>query len=160
MGYINELLTKVFRDIITKIIKVTGVPKTAKFLDDIKDLGYYMAFKGGLSFNLSDVVIPREKDILIDKARSEVQEVVMNYNMGLITNNERYNQIIDIWTHTNSRLTHTLMDKLQSDKVFNSIYMMMTLCKRIKKANKTAFWNERIDGKATKIWSFRWSRHH
>ena len=127
VGYINELLTKKsLRDIITKIIKVTGVPKTAKFLDDIKDLGYYMAFKCGLSFNLSDVVIPREKDILIDKARSEVQEVVMNYNMGLITNNERYNQIIDIWTHTNSRLTHTLMDKLQSDKQgFNSIYMMM-----------------------------------
>ena len=127
VGYINELLTKKsLRDIITKIIKVTGVPKTAKFLDDIKDLGYYMAFKGGLSFNLSDVVIPKEKDILIDKARSEVQEVVMNYNMGLITNNERYNQIIDIWTHTNSRLTHTLMDKLQSDKQgFNSIYMMM-----------------------------------
>ena len=127
VGYINELLTKKsLRDIITKIIKVTGVPKTAKFLDDIKDLGYYMAFKGGLSFNLSDVVIPKDKDILIDKARSEVQEVVMNYNMGLITNNERYNQIIDIWTHTNSRLTHTLMDKLQSDKQgFNSIYMMM-----------------------------------
>ena len=127
VGFINELLTKKsLRDIITKIIKVTGVPKTAKFLDDIKDLGYYMAFKGGLSFNLSDVVIPKEKDILIDKARSEVQEVVMNYNMGLITNNERYNQIIDIWTHTNSRLTHTLMDKLQSDKQgFNSIYMMM-----------------------------------
>ena len=127
VGYINELLTKKsLREIITKIIKVTGVPKTAKFLDDIKDLGYYMAFKGGLSFNLSDVVIPKDKDILIDKARSEVQEVVMNYNMGLITNNERYNQIIDIWTHTNSRLTHTLMDKLQSDKQgFNSIYMMM-----------------------------------
>ena len=127
VGYINELLTKkALRDIITRIIKVTGVPKTAKFLDDIKDLGYYMAFKGGLSFNLSDVVIPKEKDILIDKARAEVQEVVMNYNMGLITNNERYNQIIDIWTHTNSRLTHTLMDKLQSDKQgFNSIYMMM-----------------------------------
>ncbi len=127
VGYINELLTKKsLRDIITMIIKVTGVPKTAKFLDDIKDLGYYMAFKGGLSFNLSDVVIPKEKDILIDKARSEVQEVIMNYNMGLITNNERYNQIIDIWTHTNSRLTHTLMDKLQSDKQgFNSIYMMM-----------------------------------
>ena len=127
VGYINELLTKKsLRDIITRIIKVTGVPKTAKFLDDIKDLGYYMAFKGGLSFNLSDVVIPKEKDILIDKARAEVQEVVMNYNMGLITNNERYNQIIDIWTHTNSRLTHTLMDKLQSDKQgFNSIYMMM-----------------------------------
>jgi DNA-directed RNA polymerase subunit beta' len=126
-GYINELLTKKsLRDIISDIIKIAGVPKTAKFLDEIKELGYYMAFKGGLSFNLSDVVIPPEKDILIDKARAEVNEVRSNYNMGLITNNERYNQIIDIWTHTNSRLTHTLMDKLQSDQQgFNSIYMMM-----------------------------------
>ena len=127
VGFINELLTKKsLRDIITRIIKISGVPQTAKFLDDIKELGYYMAFKGGLSFNLSDVVVPKEKDILIDKARSEVQEVRANYNMGLITNNERYNQIIDIWTHTNSRLTHTLMDKLQSDQQgFNSIFMMM-----------------------------------
>ena len=127
VGYINELLTKKsLRDIISNIIKISGVPQTAKFLDEIKELGYYMAFKGGLSFNLSDVVVPKEKDILIDKARAEVQEVRMNYNMGLITNNERYNQIIDIWTHTNSRLTHTLMDKLQSDQQgFNSIYMMM-----------------------------------
>ena len=127
VGYVNELLTKKsLRDIITMIIKISGVPKTAKFLDDIKDLGYYMAFKGGLSFNLSDVVVPKEKDILIDKARAEIQEVMMNYNMGLITNNERYNQIIDIWTHTNSRLTHTLMEKLQNDQQgFNSIYMMM-----------------------------------
>ena len=107
-GYINELLTKKsLRDIITKIIKISGVPNTAKFLDDIKEVGYYMSFKGGLSFNLSDVVVPKEKDILIEKARKEVDEVKMNYNMGLITNNERYNQIIDIWTHTNSRLTHT-----------------------------------------------------
>ena len=127
VGFINELLTKKsLRDIITRIIKISGVPQTAKFLDDIKELGYFMAFKGGLSFNLSDVVVPKEKDILIDKARSEVQEVRANYNMGLITNNERYNQIIDIWTHTNSRLTHTLMDKLQSDQQgFNSIFMMM-----------------------------------
>ena len=126
-GFINQLLTKKsLRDIISDIIKISGVPETAKFLDDIKELGYYMAFKGGLSFNLSDVVIPPEKDILIDKARAEVNEVRANYNMGLITNNERYNQIIDIWTHTNSRLTHTLMEKLQSDQQgFNSIFMMM-----------------------------------
>ena len=126
-GFINELLTKkALRDIITKIIKIAGVPNTAKFLDDIKDLGYQMSFKGGLSFILSDVVVPKEKDILIEKARKEVDEVKMNYNMGLITNNERYNQIIDIWTHTNSRLTHTLMEKLKSDQQgFNSIYMMM-----------------------------------
>jgi DNA-directed RNA polymerase subunit beta' len=126
-GYVNEVLTKKsLRDIISDIIKISGVPNTAKFLDAIKDLGYYMAFKGGLSFNLSDVQIPPEKDILINKARKQVEEVKMNYNMGLITNNERYNQIIDIWTHTNSRLTHTLMEKLKADKQgFNSIYMMM-----------------------------------
>jgi DNA-directed RNA polymerase subunit beta' len=126
-GYVNEVLTKKsLRDIISDIIKISGVPNTAKFLDDIKDLGYYMAFKGGLSFNLSDVQIPPEKDILINKARKQVDEVKMNYNMGLITNNERYNQIIDIWTHTNSRLTFTLMEKLKADKQgFNSIYMMM-----------------------------------
>ena len=126
-GYVNEVLTKKsLRDIISDIIKISGVPNTAKFLDEIKDLGYYMAFKGGLSFNLSDVQIPPEKDILINKARKQVEEVKMNYNMGLITNNERYNQIIDIWTHTNSRLTFTLMEKLKADKQgFNSIYMMM-----------------------------------
>ena len=88
-GYINELLTKKsLRDIITRIVKISGVPNTAKFLDDIKELGYYMSFKGGLSFNLSDVVVPKEKNILIEKARKEVDEVKMNYNMGLITNNE------------------------------------------------------------------------
>ncbi|MEC8968124.1 MAG: DNA-directed RNA polymerase subunit beta' [Bacteroidota bacterium] len=127
VGFVNEVLTKKsLRDIISNIIKISGVPNTAKFLDDIKDLGYYMAFKGGLSFNLDDVQIPPEKDILINKARNQVDEVKMNYNMGLITNNERYNQIIDIWTHTNSRLTFTLMEKLKADKQgFNSIYMMM-----------------------------------
>ena len=127
VGFINELLTKkALREILTKIIKIAGVPNTAKFLDDIKDLGYQMSFKGGLSFILSDVVVPKEKDILIEKARKEVDEVKLNYNMGLITNNERYNQIIDIWTHTNSRLTHTLMEKLKSDQQgFNSIFMMM-----------------------------------
>jgi DNA-directed RNA polymerase subunit beta' len=127
VGYINELLTKKsLRDIISRILKDTDVATTAKFLDDIKDLGFYMAYKGGLSFNLSDVVVPAEKEILLNKAQEEVEEVRMNYNMGLITNNERYNQIIDIWTHTNSRLTHILMDKLKNDKQgFNSVYMMM-----------------------------------
>jgi DNA-directed RNA polymerase subunit beta' len=126
-GYINELLTKKsLRDIISEILKKTNVAVTAKFLDEMKDLGYYMAFRGGLSFNLGDVVVPAEKEILVNKAREEVEEVKMNYNMGLITNNERYNQIIDIWTHTNSRLTFTLMDKLKNDQQgFNSVYMMM-----------------------------------
>jgi DNA-directed RNA polymerase subunit beta' len=125
-GYINELLTKKsLRDIIGHVLKSAGNAKTAKFLDDIKDLGYYMAFKGGLSFNLDDVIIPAEKEKMVLEAKKQVDEVLMNYNMGLITNNERYNQIIDIWTHTNSRLTHILMDKLKNHRQgFNSIYMM------------------------------------
>ena len=126
VGYINEVLTKKsLRDIIGRVLKVCGTAKTAKFLDDIKSLGFYMAFKGGLSFNLSDVLVPEEKVDLLAKAQKEVDEVMMNYNMGLITNNERYNQIIDIWTHTNSKLTHVLMDRLKNDNQgFNSIYMM------------------------------------
>ena len=126
-GYINELLTKKsLRDIIARVLEVVGVARTAEFLDDIKELGFYMAFKGGLSFNLNDVIIPPEKEKLVAKATAEVAEVMENYNMGLITNNERYNQIIDIWTHTNSRLTNILMDRLETDKQgFNSIYMMM-----------------------------------
>ena len=126
VGYINDVLTKkALRDIIGEVLKVCGTSRTAQFLDDIKGLGYEMAFKGGLSFNLDDIIIPKEKEVLVGKAETDVKEVMMNYNMGLITNNERYNQIIDIWTHTNSRLTATLMDQLKSDRQgFNSIYMM------------------------------------
>jgi DNA-directed RNA polymerase subunit beta' len=125
-GYINDVMTKkALRDMIGQVLKVCGTSRTAAFLDDIKELGYHMAFKGGLSFNLDDIIIPKEKVILVEKAEDEVKEVLANYNMGLITNNERYNQIIDIWTHTNSRLTHTLMEQLKNDKQgFNSIYMM------------------------------------
>lgn len=126
-GYINQLLTKkALRDIIGDIVKKTGTAKTAKFLDDIKDLGYAMAFKGGLSFTLSDVIVPEVKEELVSQANQEVEEVMANYNMGFITNNERYNQIIDIWTHTNSRLTYTVMENLTKDKQgFNSVYMML-----------------------------------
>ncbi|MNJ82810.1 DNA-directed RNA polymerase subunit beta' [compost metagenome] len=126
VGFINDVLTKkALRDIIGHVLKVCGTAKTAKFLDDIKELGYGMAFRGGLSFNLDHIIIPKEKEILVAKAETEVKEVMANYNMGLITNNERYNQIIDIWTHTNSRLTNTLMDQLKNDdQGFNSIYMM------------------------------------
>ncbi len=126
-GYINELLTKKsLRDIISGVLKKTGTAKTAKFLDDIKSLGFNMAFKGGLSFNLGDVIIPSIKEELIANANAEVDEVMSNYNMGFITNNERYNQIIDIWTHTNSHLTQTLMKQLSKDKQgFNPVYMML-----------------------------------
>ena len=125
-GYINQVLTKkALRDIIGDILKVVGVARTSKFLDAIKHLGFTMAFKGGLSFNLDDVIIPPEKKKLVKEATDKVEEIKANYNMGLITNNERYNQIIDIWTHTNSRLTNILMDRLETDNQgFNSIYMM------------------------------------
>ena len=126
-GFINQLLTKkALRDIIGDILKKTGTAKTAQFLDDIKDLGFKMAFDGGLSFNLGDIIIPEVKEKLIEDAKKEVQEVMSNYNMGFITNNERYNQIIDIWTHTNSHLTLTLMNQLSKDQQgFNSVYMML-----------------------------------
>jgi DNA-directed RNA polymerase subunit beta' len=126
VGFINDVLTKkALRDLIGKVLKESGTSRTAQFLDDIKAVGYDMAFRGGLSFNLDDIIIPKEKEELVEKAQASVVEVMENYNMGLITNNERYNQIIDIWTRTNSRLTHTLMEQLKNDKQgFNSIYMM------------------------------------
>jgi DNA-directed RNA polymerase subunit beta' len=126
-GFINELLTKkALRDIIGQVLKTCGTAKAAKFLDDIKDLGFMSAFRGGLSFNLDDVVVPGEKEKLVKAAQSEVDEVMGNYNMGLITNNERYNQTIDIWTHTNSKVTFALMERLKEDRQgFNSVYMMM-----------------------------------
>ncbi|MCW5900672.1 MAG: DNA-directed RNA polymerase subunit beta' [Flavobacteriales bacterium] len=127
VGFINEVLTKkALRDIIGNVLKETGVARTAQFLDDIKDMGFMSAFRGGLSFNLDDVVIPDAKEKLVKAAQSEVDEVTGNYNMGLITNNERYNQTIDIWTHTNSKVTFSLMERIKNDRQgFNSIYMMM-----------------------------------
>ena len=126
-GYINTIISKKsLRDIISHVIKVCGVAKAADFLDGIKNLGYYMAFKGGLSFNLGDIIIPEEKEALVQKGYDEVEQVINNYNMGFITNNERYNQIIDIWTHVNAKLTNTLMKQLaEDDQGFNSIYMML-----------------------------------
>ncbi|NCB67723.1 MAG: DNA-directed RNA polymerase subunit beta' [Bacteroidia bacterium] len=127
VGYINELLSKKsLRDIIGNVIEICGVARTAQFLDDIKDLGYYMAFKGGLSFNLGDVIIPEEKEQLVKEGNAEVEEILNNYNMGFITYNERYNQIIDTWTHVNSKLSNILMKQLSSDNQgFNSVYMML-----------------------------------
>ena len=127
VGYINELLTKKsLRDIIGMVVKKTGMAKTAKFLDDIKDLGFKTAFKGGLSFNLGDIETPAEKFKIIKDARTQVDEVMSNYSMGFITNNERYNQVIDIWTHANSKVTKKVMDVLSTDKQgFNSVYMML-----------------------------------
>ncbi len=127
MGYINELLSKKsLRDIIGRVIETCGVARTAQFLDDIKDMGYYMAFRGGLSFNLSDVIIPVEKEKLVKEGNDEVEEIMNNYNMGFITPRERYNQIIDTWTHVNTKLSNVLIKQLADDRQgFNSMYMML-----------------------------------
>ena len=126
-GYINQLLTKKsLRTIISDVYKKCGNAETVEFLDAIKDLGYNMAYRGGLSFNLDDVIIPNEKEEYVREGYEQVDEVIASYNMGVITNNERYNQIIDVWTHTNAKLTQTLMKQLSSDKQgFNPVYMML-----------------------------------
>ena len=126
-GYINEVLTKKsLRDIIGGILAKTSVPVTAAFLDEIKTLGYKFAFEGGLSFSLGDIIIPPEKQSMIDSANKQVDGIIANYNMGLITNNERYNQVIDIWTATNAELTELSMKRIREDQQgFNSVYMML-----------------------------------
>ena len=127
IGYVNELISKKsLRTIIGKVIKRCGIPRSAQFLDDIKNMGYYMAFRGGLSFNLGDVIIPPEKEAIVNEGYEQVEEVMNNYAMGFITNNERYNQIIDIWTHVNSRLTDVLMKQMtEADQGFNPVFMML-----------------------------------
>jgi DNA-directed RNA polymerase subunit beta' len=127
VGFIDELLTKkALREIIARILRKTSVATTAKFLDDIKDLGFYHAFKGGLSFSLADMIVPQEKNTLIQEANDQVENILASYNMGLITNNERYNQVIDVWTGTNARLTERAMYYLSHDQQgFNPIYMML-----------------------------------
>ena len=127
VGFINALLTKKnLREIIGDIIRITNIPKTAKFLDDIKQLGFRMAYSGGLSFSINDLIIPDIKQELVDNAKGEVEEVWDNYNMGLITNNERYNQIVDIWSRVDTRITETLIRELATDKQgFNSVFMML-----------------------------------
>ncbi|MDA9036654.1 DNA-directed RNA polymerase subunit beta', partial [Flavobacteriaceae bacterium] len=126
-GFFNEVLTKKnLREIISQILKLTSVPETAAFLDEIKDMGYGFAFKGGLSFSLGDIIIPKEKVDMIADANTQVEIITGNYNMGLITNNERYNQVIDVWTSTNANLTELAMKRITEDQQgFNSVYMML-----------------------------------
>jgi len=126
-GFINQVLNKkALRNIIGDILAVTDVPTTADFLDKIKAMGYDFAFKGGLSFSLGDIIIPAEKQDMIGEANEQVDGIMMNYNMGLITNNERYNQVIDVWTSTNAMLTELAMKRIREDKQgFNSVYMML-----------------------------------
>ncbi len=126
-GYINEVLTKKsLRGIIGRILKVTDIPTTGNFLDEIKNMGYKFAFQGGLSFSLGDIIIPEEKTSMIAEANNEVDGIVMNYNMGMLTQKERYNQVIDIWGRTNNQLTELSMKRLREDQQgFNSVYMML-----------------------------------
>ncbi|MBX2967359.1 MAG: DNA-directed RNA polymerase subunit beta' [Cyclobacteriaceae bacterium] len=126
-GFVDELLTKKkLQTIIADVYKTAGLSKAAKFLDDIKDIGFQMAYKGGLSMGLNDVKVPAEKEKFVSEAQKEVDAVWNNYMMGLITDNERYNQVIDIWTRANTMLTKTLMNQLENDdQGFNPIYMMM-----------------------------------
>ncbi len=127
VGFVNELLSKKkLQGIISTVFKTSGMARTAQFLDDIKQLGFQEAYKGGLSIGLSDILVPNRKNELIEEAKKEVEEVWGNYLMGLITDNERYNQVIDIWTRVNSQITSTLMKQLEEDQDgFNSIFMMM-----------------------------------
>ncbi|MBQ5595932.1 MAG: DNA-directed RNA polymerase subunit beta' [Rikenellaceae bacterium] len=127
VGYINELLTKrSLRDIIAVVMKKAGADKVATFLDDIKAMGYRMAFKGGLSFNLDAVIIPEEKAALVQKGYEMADDIAESYNMGLITNNERYNQVIDVWTKINNELTKAVTKTLTEDmNGFNPVYMML-----------------------------------
>ncbi|MEE0979380.1 MAG: DNA-directed RNA polymerase subunit beta', partial [Muribaculaceae bacterium] len=127
IGYVNEILSKKsLRNIISRVIKKCGIPRSAQFLDDIKNLGYRMAFQGGLSFNLGDVIIPAEKEAIVQEGYDQVEEVMNNYSMGFITNTERYNQIIDIWTHVNAKLTSVLMKQMtEANQGFNSVFMML-----------------------------------
>ena len=127
IDFVDELLTKkALRNIIGDVLNKCGVAKTVHFLDAIKNIGFEMAFKGGLSFNLGDVIVPEEKEVLIESANKKVDEIKSNYQMGFITNNERYNQVIDVWTTTNARLTDIVMKNISSDKQgFNSVYMML-----------------------------------
>jgi DNA-directed RNA polymerase subunit beta' len=127
VGFIDSILTKkALREIISDILKKTNIATTAKFLDDMKNLGFRTAFRGGLSFSLENIIIPQEKDDLIKDANDQIENILASYNMGLITNNERYNQVIDVWTNTNARLTERAMYYLSSDdQGFNPIYMML-----------------------------------
>ena len=127
VGFINTIISKKsLRDIITDVIKKAGMARACDFLDGIKNLGYQMAFKGGLSFNLNDIIIPKEKEELVAKGNEEVEEIMNEYNMGFITDNERYNKVIDVWTHVNDDLSRILMKTISADNQgFNSVYMML-----------------------------------
>lgn len=127
VGFFNDVISKkTLRGLISNVIKAVGMAKACEFLDGIKNLGYRMAYVAGLSFNLGDIIIPPEKDAIVERGRKEVEEITNNYNMGFITNKERYNQVIDAWTHVNTDLGNILMKEMtEADQGFNAVYMML-----------------------------------
>ena len=127
VGYVNTIISKKsLRDIISRVIKTVGMARAGEFLDGIKNLGYRKAYEGGLSFNLDDIIIPAEKADIVKRGNEEIDQITMNYNMGFITDNERYNQVIDTWTHVNTDLKKTLMKQMtEADQGFNAVFMML-----------------------------------
>ncbi len=127
VGFFNNVVSKKsLRDLISEVIKAVGMTRTCQFLDGIKNLGYRMAYEGGLSFNLGDIIIPEEKNELIRKGNEEVERISQDYGMGFITDKERYNQVIDTWTHVNNNLSDTLMKTMrEADQGFNAVFMML-----------------------------------
>ena len=127
VGYVNTIISKKsLRDIISRVIKTVGMARACEFLDGIKNLGYRKAYEGGLSFNLDDIIIPAEKADIVKRGNEEIDQITMNYNMGFITDNERYNQVIDTWTHVNTDLKKTLMKQMtEADQGFNAVFMML-----------------------------------
>ena len=127
VGYVNKIVSKKsLRDIIADVIKNVGFAEACEFLDGIKNLGYRIAYEAGLSFNLDDIIIPESKKDLIEKGNAEIQQITENYNMGFITDNERYNQVIDTWTHVNNDLGNVLMKEMtEADQGFNAVFMML-----------------------------------
>ena len=127
VGYVNKVISKKsLRDIIADVIKTVGFAEACEFLDGIKNLGYRMAYLAGLSFNLDDIIIPEEKKALVERGNEEVRQITENYNMGFITDTERYNQVIDTWTHVNNDLGNVLMKEMtEADQGFNAVFMML-----------------------------------
>ncbi len=127
MGYVNTIISKKsLRDIIADVIKAVGFARACEFLDGIKNLGYRMAYLAGLSFNLDDIIIPPEKEKLIADGNAKVRQITDNYNLGFITDNERYNQVIDTWSHVNNDIGNILLKEMtEADQGFNAVFMML-----------------------------------
>ena len=127
VGFFNDIISKkTLRGIIADVIKTVGMARACEFLDGIKNLGYRMAYVAGLSFNLDDIIIPKEKNDIVEQGQAKVNEIQNNYDMGFITDNERYNQVIDTWTHVNNDLGNILLKQMtEADQGFNAVYMML-----------------------------------